>query len=180
MYGHRVTWWCRLAALFVVVAAVVYPQRASAATAVQLETRIRGIELGVHVLVRGSSAPTPEKHLGSSAAYDEMEPGYSLAAEGGGGSTSPTINPADIAGKTPQEIDQIARSAGLTPKGLNPMGGKGAYVDPVTGEQRVLIHPEGPSPHAHVNDPAGARLGPNGPLVPPESPGAHLPIKTVP
>ena len=79
---------------------------------------------------------------------------------GGGGtpSTSPTIDPGDIAGKSPQEIDQAARNAGLVPKGPDPMAGKGAYVDPVTGEQRVLIHPDGPNPHAHVNDPAGNRL----------------------
>jgi hypothetical protein len=79
VYGHRVTWWCRLAAVFLVVAAVVYPHRASAATAVQLETRVRGIELVVHALVGGSSSPNLEKHRGSAAAYDEIAPGYSLA-----------------------------------------------------------------------------------------------------
>ncbi len=102
------------------------------------------------------------------------------AAEGGGIGTSPTINPADVAGKTPQEIDQIAQNAGLTPKGPDPMGGKGAYVDPVTGEQRVLIHPDPANPRAHVNDPGGNRLGPGGQVVPPESPDAHLPIRGVP
>jgi filamentous hemagglutinin len=79
-----VSWWCRLAALFLVVGAVVCPLRASAATGMQLETRVRGIELVVHALVGGSSARSPEKHLGSSPAYDEIAPGYSLAAEGAG------------------------------------------------------------------------------------------------
>lgn len=69
VYGHHVTRWCRLAVLFVVLAAVVYPHRASAATAAQLETRVRVIKLVAHVLVGGSSTPTPEKHRGSSAAY---------------------------------------------------------------------------------------------------------------
>jgi hypothetical protein len=81
VYGHHVTRWCRLAVLFVVLAAVVYPHRAWAATAAQLETRVRVIELVAHVLVGGSSTPTPEKHRGSSAAYDEIAPGYTLAAE---------------------------------------------------------------------------------------------------
>lgn len=79
----------------------------------------------------------------------------------------------------PGRIDKIATGAGLVPKGPNPAGGKGAYVDPVTGKQRVLVHPEGASPHAHVNDPLGNRLGPDGSLVQPESPEAHLPI-TIP
>jgi hypothetical protein len=77
-----VSWWCRFAALFLIVAAVVCPQPASAATGVQLETRVGGIELVVHALVGRSSARSPEKHLGSSPAYDEIAPGYSLAAEG--------------------------------------------------------------------------------------------------
>jgi len=82
VYGPAVSWWCRLAALFLVVGAVVWPDLASAATGVQLETRVGGIELVVHALVGGSSARSPEKHLGSSLAYDEIAPGYSLAAEG--------------------------------------------------------------------------------------------------
>ncbi len=82
MYGPAVSWWCRFAALFLVVGAVLCPLRASAATGVQLETRVRGIELVVHALVGGSSARSPEKHRGSSPAYDEIAPGYSLAAEG--------------------------------------------------------------------------------------------------
>jgi RHS repeat-associated protein len=86
---------------------------------------------------------------------------------------SPTINPSDVAGKTPDEIDQLARGAGLQPKGPNPQNGQGAYVDPVTGEQRILVHGD----HAHVNDPAGNRLDINGQQVPSNSPDAHLPVK---
>jgi hypothetical protein len=77
-----VSWWRRFAALFLVVGAVVWPDLASAATGVQLETRVGGIELVVHALVGGSSARSPEKHLGTSPAYDEIALGYSLAAEG--------------------------------------------------------------------------------------------------
>jgi len=87
-------------------------------------------------------------------------------------SGSPTINPSDVAGKTPSQIDQLATGAGLVPKGPDPMGGKGAYVDPVTGEQRILVHGD----HAHVNDPSGNRLDINGNGVQPNSPAAHLPI----
>jgi hypothetical protein len=94
------------------------------------------------------------------------------------GATSPTIDPADVAGKTPQEIDQLAKDNGLIPKGPDPANGRGAYVDPATGEQRILVHPNDPCPHCHVNDPSGGRLDINGNLVPPESPGAHLPLNT--
>jgi RHS repeat-associated protein len=89
---------------------------------------------------------------------------------------SPALSPGDVVGKTPAEIDEYARGAGLLPRGPDPASGRGAYVDPVTGEQRVLVHP-GDSPHAHVNDATGARLGPSGQRVAPESPEAHLPIK---
>ena len=87
---------------------------------------------------------------------------------------SPDIDPNDIAGKTPEEIDKIAKEKGLVEKGPDPKSGKGAYVDPVTGKQRILIHPHGN--HAHVNNPADERLGPSGLVVEPESPDAHLPL----
>jgi hypothetical protein len=84
--------------------AVVWPLRASAATGVQLETRVRGIELVVHALVGGSSARSPEKHLGSSLAYDEIAPGYSLAAEAAPSAYS------------------VAFEARLTPQGIGTYG----------------------------------------------------------
>ena len=93
---------------------------------------------------------------------------------------SPAVHPSEVMGKTPAEIDGVATGKGLIPKGPDPTGGKGAYVDPVTGEQRVLIHPDPDPGHAHVNNPAGERLGPSGQVVPRESPEAHLPIKKNP
>ena len=58
------------------------------------------------------------------------------------------------------------------------MGGRGAYVDPVTGGQRILVHPGpgGVGGHSHVNNPQGERLDINGNVVAPESPEAHLPL----
>ena len=44
-------------------------------------------------------------------------------------SKSPHINPKNIAGKKPSEIDKIARNHGLISKGPDPMTGKGAYID---------------------------------------------------
>ncbi len=82
MYGPPVTRLPLFLLRFLILMAVVCPQRASASMGVQLETRVRGIELVVHALVGGSSARSPEKHLGSSPAYDGIAPGYSLAAEG--------------------------------------------------------------------------------------------------
>jgi hypothetical protein len=90
---------------------------------------------------------------------------------------SPEIHPEEIAGKTPSEIDQIAREKGLTPKGPDPAGGRGSYDDPVTGKQRILSHPNGKEgPHCHVNDCQGQRLDINGNRVKPNSPEAHLPL----
>lgn len=89
---------------------------------------------------------------------------------------SPFIDPKDVAGKTPNQIDKLATGSGLIPKGPDPQSGQGAYVDPETGEQRILCHPNCNDPHAHVNDPSGQRLDINGNAVPPESPDAHLPI----
>lgn len=102
-------------------------------------------------------------------------------AESGGGQganevKSPEIKPSDVAGKTAGEIGQIAVDAGLKPKGPDPVGGKGSFVDPKTGEQRVLVHGD----HAHVNDAAGNRLDINGNKVPANSPAAHLPVKPDP
>jgi RHS repeat-associated protein len=88
------------------------------------------------------------------------------------------ISPGEVAGKTPAEIDARARELGLVPKGPSPAEGRGSYVDPVTGEQRILSHPNDPrGPHGHVNDPAGNRIGPDGRAVPRASPDAHLPIR---
>lgn len=89
---------------------------------------------------------------------------------------SPDISPSDVAGKTPEEIDRMAKDKGLNPQGPDPMSGRGSYIDPVTGEQRVLCHTNCDSPHAHVNNPQGERLDVNGNVVAPESPAAHLPI----
>ncbi|MDL2354654.1 MAG: RHS repeat-associated core domain-containing protein [Pseudomonadota bacterium] len=89
---------------------------------------------------------------------------------------SPVINPADVAGKTPAEIGQVATGTGLVPKGPDPLGGQGSFNDPVTGEQRVLVHGD----HAHVNDPQGNRVDINGNKVDPKLPEAHLPIKPPP
>jgi len=88
---------------------------------------------------------------------------------------SPSVHPSEIMNKTPSEIHSTATDKGLIPKGPDPQNGKGAYVDPVTGEQRVLVHPK--DGHAHVNNPAGKRLGPDGSVVPKKSDAAHLPIK---
>jgi RHS repeat-associated protein len=84
--------------------------------------------------------------------------------------------PAEFAGLTAVEIDALAIRKGLVPKGPSPTTGQGSYIDAVTGEQRVLVHPEPTNPHMHVNDPSGARLDINGNTVAPETPGAHLPL----
>nr|WP_300311508.1 hypothetical protein [Halomonas sp.] len=97
---------------------------------------------------------------------------------GGGsqGSKSPHIDPKNVANKTPDQIDAHAKENGLIPKGPDPKAGKGAYVDPETGTQRVLCHTNCDSPHAHVNNSQRQRLDINGNTVAPESPEAHLPI----
>lgn len=92
------------------------------------------------------------------------------------GVPSPVIDPRDIAGKTSEEIDQHAKEKGLLPKGPDPMAGRGGYIDPQIGEQRLLCHVNCASPHAHVNDAEGRRLDINGNHTERDSPEAHLPI----
>jgi len=89
---------------------------------------------------------------------------------------NPRINRSDVAGRSPDEIHDAATGAGLIPKGPDPKSGKGSYIDPVTGKQRILIHPDSTGGHVHVNNPAGERLGIGGEVVDPESPAAHLPL----
>jgi RHS repeat-associated protein len=124
--------------------------------------RRAGEEIGKHL--RGRKDPI-------------TDPGRLLAEEAG-----PTghISPGEVGGKTPPEIDARARKLGLEPRGPDPMRGRGSYIDPLTGRQRVLIHPNPKrgGPHGHVNDPAGNRVGPSGGRVPANSEAAHLPIKT--
>jgi hypothetical protein len=91
---------------------------------------------------------------------------------------SPHIEPRELSGCTPQQIDRIARQAGLIPRGPDPMNGKGAYVDPVSGKQRVLIHPH--ANEYHINNADGERLDIDGNIVDPKSPLAHLPLRTAP
>lgn len=118
---------------------------------------------------------------GSGASVAGYAPGNAVFNSGNGDGanqpSSPQINPSDVAGKTAQDIAQQATDQGLIPKGPDPMSGRGAYVDPVTGQQRILIHPDENCPHCHVNDSSGARLDINGNRVPSESPDAHLPLE---
>ena len=86
------------------------------------------------------------------------------------------ISPSEVAGRTPSQIDVRARELGLTPRGPDPAGGRGAYIDPQTGQQRILSHPDADPPHGHVNDPDGQRIDINGNVVAAESPAAHLPL----
>src|SRR5208283_5076972 len=92
------------------------------------------------------------------------------------GPVSPQISPDQLAGKTPAEIDQLARSLGLQPMGSDPMQGQGSYVDPVTGEPRIRIDANDPSPHYHVNDANGNPLDSSGSIVDRKSPAAHHPL----
>ena len=87
------------------------------------------------------------------------------------------ISPTEVMGRTPSQIDARAGELGLSPRGPNPAQGRGAYIDPQTGQQRILSHPNAQPPHAHVNSPTGQRVGPSGSTVPRSSPEAHLPIK---
>ncbi|MFP3586437.1 hemagglutinin repeat-containing protein [Paraburkholderia sp. SIMBA_055] len=129
----------------------------------------------------GNAGACASMAMGAAATAPGYMPGSATLNSGNNGQntnqTSPRIDPTDVAGKTSQDIAQQAIDQGLIPKGPDPMNGKGAYVDPVTGQQRVLIHPDEPCPHCHVNDSSGARLDINGNRVPPESPDAHLPLK---
>jgi len=86
------------------------------------------------------------------------------------------ISPREVAGQTPAQINANAQRLGLQPRGPNPSMGQGSYIDPQTGVQRILSHPNAATPHGHVNAPSGARISISGQVVAPEAPAAHLPI----
>lgn len=121
----------------------------------------------------GSTSVAP-----SSTENDRSRPGStrSVSQSDSRSAESPEIDPREVVGKTPQEIDSLARAKGLISKGPSPSEGRGAYVDPVTGAQRILCHPFARPPHAHVNNPEGERLDVRGNVVAAESPAAHLEI----
>jgi len=102
------------------------------------------------------------------------DPGRVLPANAG-----PTghISPSEVVGRTPAQINRRARQLGLAARGPDPAGGRGSYIDPRTGQQRILSHPNASPPHAHINNIAGERIGLDGSVVPRESPAAHLTIR---
>jgi RHS repeat-associated protein len=128
--------------------------------------------LGLSCTPKSSPSATPPSDAGGTPTTPPKTPG-----DGPGGPIG-DISPNEVAGQTPSQIDANARALGLTPKGPDPSQGRGAYVDPETGVQRILSHPNADPPHGHVNNPSGERIDINGNVVPPESQAAHLPIRT--
>lgn len=87
---------------------------------------------------------------------------------------SPLIAPGELIGRTAEELDRYGREIGLIPRGPDPVAGYGSYLDPITGQQRILIHPD--QGHFHINNAAGERLDAHGRIVAPEAWEAHLPL----
>ncbi|MDP1532600.1 MAG: RHS repeat-associated core domain-containing protein, partial [Rubrivivax sp.] len=139
---------------------------------------VRGAQALTALYRAVTTTATASAVAGGARALSEATSGSQQGGEKGGATEvkSPEIKPSDVAGKTAGEIGQLATDAGLKPKGPDPVGGKGSFVDPKTGEQRVLVHGD----HAHVNDSAGNRLNVDGKKVPANSPEAHLPVKPDP
>ena len=136
---------------------------------------VGGAVVGSSAVQSGSSPSLTEQAQGAWNSVVDAVQGFfgGMFSEEVRNAESPNIEPSEVTGKSPSEIDQLAVDSGLLPKGPDPMNGKGSYVDPVTGEQRILVHED----HAHVNDREGHRLDINGNRVHPNSPEAHLPIK---
>ncbi len=66
-------------------------------------------------------------------------------------------------GKTPKQIAKMLKKKGFEPRGLDPVKGKGGYVDPKTGRSYHIDKANrfGEPPHVDVNRPRGYK----GPLV---------------
>ena len=66
-------------------------------------------------------------------------------------------------GKTPTEIDKMFKTKGFTPKGADPMSGKGSYINPKTG-RKYYLDPGGTwrkgteLPHVDVHRPSTSSL----------------------
>jgi hypothetical protein len=144
----------------------------SATASVGPETRVRASDHSAAIVVGSETTERPA----SVGCLRPPEPGFVSGSCVATEAVSPVIDPAKVGGMSPAEVDAFAQENGLIPKGPDPAAGKGAHVDPVTGEQRILCHPDGcGGGHLHVNDPTGQRLDIGGNPVAPESPAAHLP-----
>ena len=145
------------------------------------ETPLKGAALGTKLAAKSTSLIAKAIAKAPKAVKAIKEGGKKLLAKIENlfkGKQSPHIDPKKIANKTPEQIDKVATKKGLISKGPDPKKGKGSYVDPKTGKERVLCHPNSCSgPHAHVNNPQGQRLNIEGKIVPKKSSEAHLPIK---
>lgn len=83
--------------------------------------------------------------------------GESIPPGGGSGSGGGGFNP--FKGKSADEIDRMFRNKGFDPRGPDPVGGRGGYVNPST-ERSYHIDPNnryGELPHVDVNRPRGYR-----------------------
>jgi hypothetical protein len=65
-------------------------------------------------------------------------------------------------GKTPTQIDKMFKDKGFEPRGPNPVGGKGGFVNPKNGRSYHTdpANRAGEPPHVDINRPKGY----NGPL----------------
>ena len=124
-----------LVVLAAVAAVVLLPEIVAAAAVVGPEALAAG-EVAAEaeaVGAAGEAAVAGEEAVGAGEAATEAAPKGPIGH----------IDPAEIAGKTPEEIHDKALDLGLEPKGPDPMNGRGSYVDPETGTQRILSHPGG-------------------------------------
>ena len=66
-------------------------------------------------------------------------------------------------GKTPRQLDRMFRKKGFTPKGIDPVVGKGSYINPQTGRQYYIdkggVYRKGTElPHVDVHRPSTSSL----------------------
>lgn len=89
--------------------------------------------------------------VGLSAASPSGGTGAPQTADGAG--AKGLANP--FKGKSAGEIDKMFKGKGFDPRGPNPKGGKGGYVDPKTGRSYHIDEANsfGEPPHVDVNRP---------------------------
>ncbi len=103
--------------------------------------------------------------------------------------TSPDITHDDVADKTREEIQDLAKEKGLKQKGETRPDGQTKWVDPVTGKERIRVdpghvdkttgkpydNPNASKPHVHVNKPDGKT-----PVRDPKTGDKHIPLNPTP
>jgi len=135
-----------------------------------LKQSIKPSELGSHIKNRSarSSATQSTKagktsHKAENAYNDKSVQTQQSAAKKGADASKKGLGGNPFKGKSPQQIDNAFREKGFDAKGIDPVAGKGSYINSKTGRKYYIDkggkYKKGTElPHVDVHRPSGSLL----------------------